>query len=457
MCRLLAFWVAVLVWGWSLSLSPVQARGAIYASSGGDTGWCTGRRSQADARNCAHEQCMKQASGDCELVLDCKIGWAAIAYGPKTGYGILCEITDKDHARIGALFACILAVKDKCYTADAFPERGSVLDKQDNKTFDDIFYAQVMLKQLGYYGGTFNGLMGAATEAALIKYQQETKGLPVSGKVDDATTASLSAGVGGISVIIDLIAKGTDGALNPTLSMKSWAGNQTAQGEPQKPAIQQGGNPFQTTDQNQKQSAQQGEQNQQQVPNQEARQTTAETFGVADGELDAHFAAAFTQLGNYSTPVPATCGKASANEPYVCTTSATEGASQTPTSLALALFASSATPNEDALARGLASGSAYEGQLYRTTNGYSFQRKGAPQEQKFDGICYQTLGAKNSPVACFLYLTPRVALVVTSPPSQPSTKQVNVEGGKSLSPETDSAKSLLLTGLATFGSVELPK
>ena len=460
MGRLTVFWVAALFWGWTLAVAPAHARGAIFVSDQGATGWCSGQRSQNGARSCALEECKKQAMGDCQFALDCNAGWAAIAFGPKTGYGILCEITAADHARAAALIVCIRAVKDKCYTSDAFPERGAVKSKEENKVFDETFYAQVMLRGLGYFGGKFDGEMGPALQAALIKYQQETKGLPISGLVDDATTSSLTAALGGVSTLINSIILGDDTKFDPTLSIKSWAGNQAPPSDQQKPA-EQTINPVQRMHPPEIPQAQQSRPNLQlgKTPQSPSAEQPVETFGAFDKELEAHFASAFSDFSDFSgypAPPPPVCAKASASLPYICRTTTGENEEGDFISLALVLFASKPAANEDELARAITNDPAYDGELYKTTNSYTFKRKDETTGQKFDGTCYQTLGAKNSPVVCFLYLTSRVALVVVAPRSQTSTYKVNIDSKKSLTPETATAKSLLLYALAAFGGASLP-
>ena len=463
MARLTVIWVFALFVGWTLTSAPAQARGAIFTSDQGSTGWCTGQRNQNTARSCALDQCKKQAKGDCQLALDCNVGWAAIAFGPKTGYGILCEVRDRNLVRIGALVTCIRAVKDKCYTADAFPERGAVATKEDNKAFDETFYAQVMLGKMGYFGGHLDAVTGPALQAALIKYQQETKGLPVSGLVDDATTSSLTTAVGGVSTLVNLIVAVSDPMVNTTWSAKSWAGNQAPQSDQQKPA-EQTINPLQRVHPPEIPPTQLSRQNPPprpklqlgQVPQSIAAEQTVETFGAFEKELDAHFASAFSDFPELPDPQPAVCAKASTSQPYICRTVVGKEDDPNLISLALVLFAPKAAANEDELARAVTNDAAYEGQLYKTTNSYSFKRKDATTEQKYDGTCYQTLGIRNSPVVCFLYLTARVALVVIATASEATTKNVNLDSGKSITPETATAKSLLLTGLAAFGGVSLP-
>jgi len=53
-----------------------------------------------------------------------------------------------------------------------------------------IMRLQSRLHDLGYYGGTIDGVLGPATREAL-KHYQLVKQLPVTGRMDDATLAAL--------------------------------------------------------------------------------------------------------------------------------------------------------------------------------------------------------------------------------------------------------------------------
>ena len=56
-----------------------------------------------------------------------------------------------------------------------------------------VEHAQQALKDAGHDPGSIDGVMGARTTAALKAYQQK-QGLPVTGQLDDATTAKLGGG-----------------------------------------------------------------------------------------------------------------------------------------------------------------------------------------------------------------------------------------------------------------------
>jgi len=56
-----------------------------------------------------------------------------------------------------------------------------------------VEHAQQALKDAGHDPGTIDGVMGARTTAALKAYQQN-QGLPVTGRLDDATAAKLGGG-----------------------------------------------------------------------------------------------------------------------------------------------------------------------------------------------------------------------------------------------------------------------
>ena len=56
-----------------------------------------------------------------------------------------------------------------------------------------VEHAQQALKDAGHDPGSIDGVMGARTTAALKAYQQN-QGLPVTGRLDDATAAKLGGG-----------------------------------------------------------------------------------------------------------------------------------------------------------------------------------------------------------------------------------------------------------------------
>ena len=56
-----------------------------------------------------------------------------------------------------------------------------------------VEHAQQALKDAGHDPGSIDGVMGARTTAALKAYQQK-QGLPVTGRLDDATAAKLGGG-----------------------------------------------------------------------------------------------------------------------------------------------------------------------------------------------------------------------------------------------------------------------
>lgn len=446
MCRILAFCFGALLWALALTSTEGHAAGAIYVSATGDAGWCTGQHGQTKARNCALEQCTKQSNGECQLALDCVRGWGAIAFGPSSGYAMLCEVTEEGAARAEVLLACVRAVKDKCETVDAFSERGATATKDENKAFDDIFYAQIMLAKLGYYGGTFDGDGGPTTQAAILKYQQETKGVPVSGKIDDATMASLLNAVGGNSGLVDVMMK-INHTVDPTLGMKTWAGN--AQPQAAKPAT-----PATVPADSSKPTANPLQANAKAVV--EAA-LNVQSFGLSNQEMDEQFNVAFTQIGFAKPDGPAICGKAAPEQPYSCLAKAVDSDGLNPSTLALDLFSNQAGANEVDLVKAKVAAADYVGSLYKTTNSYSFQRKDAKTAQNYEGTCYQTLGEKNSPVMCFLYLTPRVALTALVPATHGTTKTVDIASNKSPSPETETAKTLILGGVLAFAKLDLPK
>jgi hypothetical protein len=53
-----------------------------------------------------------------------------------------------------------------------------------------VVSAQEQLADLGYYGGTIDGAFGPQTSAAVLRYQRDY-GLPVTGRLDGNTRASL--------------------------------------------------------------------------------------------------------------------------------------------------------------------------------------------------------------------------------------------------------------------------
>lgn len=83
--------------------------------------------------------------------------------------------------------------------ANDLPATGEIDEKTKDKLFSDaakgdtVRMAQARLIELGYLGGTADGIFGAKSEAALMQFQQ-MHGLEANGEINDATMEKLMSG-----------------------------------------------------------------------------------------------------------------------------------------------------------------------------------------------------------------------------------------------------------------------
>lgn len=211
-----------------LALVPgdAAAQTAIYHSKPENTyGWCADHGSYEKTRECARGYCAEQGS-DCQLVLECEDGWAAIASSAH-GFGAACKRSETFYARQWALVYCIVNSGELCATDYTF-NGGKRESDADNKAFDDAWYAQLLLMRLGYKLGTVDGVVGAKTRQALKEYQQ-SRGLAATGKITPELLDMLFAEKGGVAEAIAIIKRDLyDVETNPSPAITYGYGAQPA-------------------------------------------------------------------------------------------------------------------------------------------------------------------------------------------------------------------------------------
>jgi hypothetical protein len=98
----------------------------------------------------------------------------------------------------------MLASNTFCHVDQTFDRGGNVRSEADNRTFDQIWFAQVLLDLSNNNAGTYDGEMGPKTRAAIRAFQKQI-GVPQTGEVDDALIAQLRDGMGGAGALLDLM------------------------------------------------------------------------------------------------------------------------------------------------------------------------------------------------------------------------------------------------------------
>jgi hypothetical protein len=180
--------------GWS----PAGATTAIYYSAHENTyGWCAGY-SEGRAESCAKKNCKNQGGTECELALECKDGWGAIALAedPATGVGMSCGMPNPSLARGSALLNCAAEANTLCWTDYAFDGNGDAFDNEDNGAFDQIWYAQALLEIRGLGVAETLGKIGPETREAISTFQKLLARKP-TGVLDDEIVERLLDAVTG--------------------------------------------------------------------------------------------------------------------------------------------------------------------------------------------------------------------------------------------------------------------
>jgi hypothetical protein len=172
----------VVAYGWS----PARATTAIYYSAPEATyGWCAGY-ARSRSENCAKKNCEEEGGTACELALECKDGWGAVALAedPATGIGMSCGMPNPSLARGSALLNCAAEANTLCWTDYAFDGNGDALDNADNGAFDQIWYAQGLLEIRGLGVAETLGKIGPETREAISTFQKLLARKP-TGVLDD--------------------------------------------------------------------------------------------------------------------------------------------------------------------------------------------------------------------------------------------------------------------------------
>ena len=185
---------------------PAAATTAIYYSAPEATyGWRAGY-ARSRSETCAKKNCKSEGGMACELALECKDGWGAIALAedPATGIGMSCGMPNAYLARAAALLNCAIAANTLCWTDSAFNGNGDVLDNEDNGAFDQIWYAQGLLQIRGFKIGNMVGKMIPETREAISAFQK-LLGRKPTGVLDDEVLERLLDAVAGRQRFVQIL------------------------------------------------------------------------------------------------------------------------------------------------------------------------------------------------------------------------------------------------------------
>jgi hypothetical protein len=189
-----AVWIATT----ALSDLSVRAASSIYHSAPQNLyGWCAGYSAQQDHR-CAEAECKRQGGTQCRFAAGCqRYGATAFAERPARGFGAGCAETDESARRL-ALIGCISASNMVCWTNVAFTPSGSKATPESNLSFDQVWFAQLMLQSLRIDGGPSDGVLSEKTSSAIRTFQNRI-GRSENGALDAELMQRLFDAVGGPS------------------------------------------------------------------------------------------------------------------------------------------------------------------------------------------------------------------------------------------------------------------
>ena len=429
--------IAALATGAAFNTSLSFSVGAIFVSEQGNVGWSTNYENFREARKSASVYCLKDGNSNCELALDCPSGWAAIAYGKTSGYGMMCGGPDRVISVYWALAGCIRAVKAKCYTLDAFHEGGNTVSKGDDHAMDNVIYAQVLLTKLGYYHDAIDGDFGPSTKVALTRFQQTRSDLAASGIADDETVKALIEAGGGEASLASFVIAITDDKIDPRLGIKISAG------------------PAQTAPTDKTAAPSPAESV---TPSPQLK-----TLEALKAKITKGFEQAFGDTGDFQTPSPLECLAAGGKFPDSCSMKAMDSKRSAEVTLNVELFASSY--HSSALAQGQSTESVNindrimaeasgAGSVLKWTQGFSRSNADGSNARALDNACYQYLGAKASEAICYLALDDRVVLSVFVPAVDADHTEMKLEKNTSPTADIDRGDDLLLHSLAGMADLD---
>jgi peptidoglycan hydrolase-like protein with peptidoglycan-binding domain len=187
-----------------LAATPAQSATAIaYAEAENTYGWCAGYTT-SEAPGCAQEWCRKSGGGDCRIALVCDAGWNSVAFADTqdaSGFGASCDMGSAHDARVVALSRCIEQARTICWTSSTFNGQGEERSEDENRTFDQTWYIQVLLHGIGYDAGTIDGAFGNRTRTAIRSFQADL-GIAQTGELSDDLLYMLLTRNGGLEVLV---------------------------------------------------------------------------------------------------------------------------------------------------------------------------------------------------------------------------------------------------------------